>query len=29
MSNYRFDEQGDIFFQHLDNNGSIGLDAGV
>ena len=25
---YRFDEQGDIFFQHLDNNGSIGLDAG-
>ena len=20
---YRFDEQGDIFFQHLDNNGSI------
>ena len=25
---YRFDEQGDIFFQHLDNNGSISLDAG-
>ena len=24
---YRFDEQGDIFFQHLDNNGSILLDA--
>ena len=24
---YRFDEQGDIFFQHLDNNGSISLDA--
>ena len=23
---YRFDEQGDIFFQHLDNNGDILLD---
>ncbi len=23
---YRFDEQGDIFFQHLDNNGQILLD---
>jgi len=23
---YRFDEQGDIFFQHLDNNGEILLD---
>ena len=24
---YRFDEQGDIFFQHLDNNGDILLDS--
>ena len=23
---YRFDEQGDIFFQHLDNNGEVLLD---
>ena len=25
---YRFDEQGDIFYQHLDSNGEILLDAG-